>query len=686
MKKIVAGAACVLLAGTMALCSACSLFTGTSADSNYPSDVAVSAGEYGSAENWLAAQETPSTYERRLYEEAVADGSFTGTYYEFLASLGLSSEDDTAYLSRALCSSVAIEVRFPTADPDYSSVSDGSGVIYSLDKEAGEAYIVTNYHVVASSLGGYVTMSWSSVTLTLYGGQEIVSSRGDGTVTLVGGNNLTSDIAVLRVRSNILGESSAMAAEYANAVLGEEAYAVGNAEGEGLSVTRGVVSVLSETVEIEAADGITPVTLNAMRTDAAINHGNSGGGLFNERGELLGIVTARREGAGTVSVDGFGYAIPAQDVNAVLGQLSCGSIDAAQQETSVGSRALLDRDAAAQRAAYCVVAIVANDGMSTSRSAGSGVIYDLDKEAGDAYIITNYHVVYSDISTSGICSQLNVYLYGDDTGVPIAASYVGGVMAEDIAVLCIEDSAVLAASPAQEAVAADSSSLTVGEDVYAVGNAEGEGISLSQGVVSVPGEYINIASADDSETLTLYGIRTDAAVNHGNSGGGLFNEMGELVGVVYARSDEEDIVGFGYAIPANRALLIAQNVIDNAPYSQGAAVASLGVTVYTYASRAVFNGTTGKTYLEEKVVVRGLSGAGTAAKMGLDVNDTLVSARIERGGQTVLSAALTRTYQLGEMMYAVRLGDTLHITVSRGGQTQEYSYTFSSVTNFAQAV
>ena len=179
MKKIVAGAVSLLLAGvTAASLAACNLFTDVTADGNYPSDVAAQTGDYGSAQNWLAAQETPSTYERRLYEEAIADGSFEGTYYEFLASLGLSSEDDTAYISRALCSVVCIEVSYYSSGGG-QTMSDGSGVIYSLDKEAGEAYIVTNFHVVAQATGtggiifggsSGVTTDWNTVKITLYGG------------------------------------------------------------------------------------------------------------------------------------------------------------------------------------------------------------------------------------------------------------------------------------------------------------------------------------------------------------------------------------------------------------------------------------------------------------------------------------------------------------------------------------
>lgn len=692
MKKIVAGAVSLLLAGvTAASLAACNLFTDVTADGNYPSDVAAQTGDYGSAQNWLAAQETPSTYERRLYEEAIADGSFEGTYYEFLASLGLSSEDDTAYISRALCSVVCIEVSYYSSGGG-QTISDGSGVIYSLDKEAGEAYIVTNFHVVAQATGtggiifggsSGVTTDWNTVKITLYGGETIEASRGQSTVSYVRGSNESTDLAVLRVKSDVLKDSSAVAAAYAAPVVGEEAYAIGNAEGEGISVTRGVISKLSESITISAANEVSSVTFDAIRTDAAINQGNSGGGLFNERGELLGIVTARREAtSGGTSVDGFGYAISAEDVNTVLTQLGCPTVEASTTSASAQQRVLLDRDAAVEKAANATVTVVSDEGE------GSGVIYDLDKQTGSAYIVTNYHVVYSSKTASGISSQLDVYLYEDTAEVfPVTATYVGGVMQEDIAVIEVKNSSYLASSSATELVAADSDSLTTGEDVYAIGNAGGYGISVSFGIVSVPGEYIRVAASDDASTLTLYGIRIDATVNHGNSGGGLFNEAGELVGIVSARSDADGIVAFGYAIPANHALLIAENILDNQEMSDGAVCASLGgLTVYTAASHALYDVQTGKAYLEEKIAVRSLSSTGAAAKMGIDIGDTLVSAVLERGGETVRTVSFTQQEKLNDLLYAVRLGDTLRITVSRAGSAKEFSYTFDSAKDFTEVL
>ncbi len=318
-------------------------------------------------------------------------------------------------------------------------------------------------------------------------------------------------------------------------------------------------------------------------------------------------------------------------------------------------------------------------------SAGAGVIYSLDQTEGDAYIVTNYHVVYNSGSVgsetvSHVSDDISVYLYGYNTYID--ATYVGGSMDYDIAVLKVEDSDVLKESDATAATLADSDSVTVGENVFAIGNPEGEGISVSSGVVSVDAEYIDILAADDSTTLSLLEIRTDAAVNHGNSGGGLFNARGELVGIVNARSEADGVEAFGYAIPSNLAIAVAQNVIDNAD-AKGAYRASLGVTVQVASSESLYDETTCKTYIEEKVTVQSITAGSAAAEMGLEAGDTFLSAKITSSdGTTVQEKAITRMHMVTTMMFNVRLGDTVTFTVSREGETTELSYTFSDQADF----
>ena len=307
-------------------------------------------------------------------------------------------------------------------------------------------------------------------------------------------------------------------------------------------------------------------------------------------------------------------------------------------------------------------------------SAGSGVIYSLDKSAGDAYVITNYHVVYNKDSAgtetvSHISDDITLYLYGGEfDGGAIEATYVGGAMDYDLAVLRVEDSEVLKASSAREAVAANSDAVTVGETVYAVGNPEGSGISASSGIVSVDSEYISIASSDETTTLSLREIRTDAAVNHGNSGGGLYNADGKLIGIVNAKTEEDGVEGMGYAIPANLALSVAQNIIDNSAY-RGALRATLGITLEVTDSKAVYDDLTGKAYIEESVSVSAVTSA--PASGALKTGDVLYSISLNGREQVI-----TRMYMATDLMFGVRKGDTVTFKVYRDGQLVSADITF----------
>lgn len=322
-------------------------------------------------------------------------------------------------------------------------------------------------------------------------------------------------------------------------------------------------------------------------------------------------------------------------------------------------------------------------------SGGAGVLYSVDRAEGDAYVITNYHVVYSPKSAgrekiAHMSDDIDVYLYGE-TGdaAAISATFVGGAMDYDIAVLRIEDSAILKASDVFGATAADSDALTVGERVYAVGNPGLSGISAVSGIVSVVAENIPVYRADNSGTISLLEIRTDAPINHGNSGGGLYNADGKLVGIVNARSEASGVEHFGYAIPANLALAVAQNVIDNSGSnaSRGALRATLGITTQREGSaRAVYDEETGKAYLVEDIRIVDVR-LGSIAYGKLYEGDILCSVQINDGVK-VPAKYITRDYMLTVMMFNVRKGDDLHIVVSRGSKTVTVDFTFDNDNDF----
>lgn len=321
-------------------------------------------------------------------------------------------------------------------------------------------------------------------------------------------------------------------------------------------------------------------------------------------------------------------------------------------------------------------------------SGGSGVILQLNKNAGNAYIVTNYHVLYQSSSYTdsedGISQDIYVYPYGarvgfttgdnngdgykdadmgDATGDGIRATFVGGAMDYDIAVLKVEGSTYLKNSQVVEAKIGDSNSLEVGEKVYAIGNANGEGIAVTSGNVSVDSEYITMSALDGRDEnrdglvdgVSYRVLRTDAAINHGNSGGALFDAQGELIGITNAKNVENETDNMGYALPITQVEYLIDNIMDNGGVLKRA---MLGVLPKLNASSAVLENGTLKVV--EEVVVTDIT-KGAAADGKLKYGDIVKSLSINGGEEKII----TRSFQINDLLLTVRKGDTVRIKVVR---------------------
>ena len=303
-------------------------------------------------------------------------------------------------------------------------------------------------------------------------------------------------------------------------------------------------------------------------------------------------------------------------------------------------------------------------------SAGSGVIVDLNKEAGNAYIVTNYHVVYDSGCNTENQIANNIYMYtydgrnyfdsstGTDTvGDPIKATFVGGAMDYDIAVLKVEGSEFLKNSVATAATFGDSDTVNVGEKVFAIGNPEGAGIAVTSGAISVESEYITMTSTDNSRYVEYRVMRTDAAINGGNSGGALYNAKGELIGIVNAKSVGEELDNMGYALPITQVRNICQNLWDN-----GGAVkrAKLGVMVSKEKSEISFD-EQGHLKTKETFVVSEEASANAAAYGKLKVGDIFRTIQVNNGE----IKTFTRQYQLNDVLLTVRKGDVVKLGMYR---------------------
>ena len=308
---------------------------------------------------------------------------------------------------------------------------------------------------------------------------------------------------------------------------------------------------------------------------------------------------------------------------------------------------------------------------------GSGVIYKIDKSEGDAFIITNYHVVYDSSSNTENCisDDISVYLYGSEIEEKaIEASYVGGSLYYDIAVLRVEDSEILRASSACAVDVADSDRIVVGDSAIAVGNAQGLGISSTSGVVSVDSEHITMTAADGRTEVSFRVMRVDTAINSGNSGGGLYDDEGNLIGIVNAKIVYDGVENIGYAIPSNVAVSIAENIIYYCDGTDTERVqrALLGITVSTSDSKAIYDSATGLISIKETVCVYEVS-SGSLADGKLRAGDILVSATVKDN-----TTEITRQYHIIDMMLDVRAGDVVTLQILRGGEEMTVDITVTN--------
>jgi S1-C subfamily serine protease len=326
-------------------------------------------------------------------------------------------------------------------------------------------------------------------------------------------------------------------------------------------------------------------------------------------------------------------------------------------------------------------------------SAGSGVVIDLDKEEGDALIVTNYHVIYdadSDFET-GISDSIYLYTYGahngfslqvgggyaDVRGDGMQAAYVGGAMDYDIAILKIEDSEYIKNSVISEARFASSNNVQVGEKVYAIGNPDGAGIAVTEGIISVESEYIQMTSTDGTNKVVDYRVmRTDAAINGGNSGGALFNAQGGLIGIVNAKNVSTEVDNMGYALPITQVKNICDNILENGGILKRA---MLGVTVDVATAIAKYD-EDGKLQVYEEFAVAEAAKNTTDSSYGLlSVGDVFLSIQIN-GGEVV---QFNRQYQLNDMLLTVRKGDTVVLKIRTSeGVEKNVTIVFNADTHF----
>ncbi len=180
-----------------------------------------------------------------------------------------------------------------------SSAVSGSGFIISPD-----GYILTNFHVIEDAArGGY------EISVLTHDGSEYIAS--------IVGFEADNDVAVLKIEAENL--SAVTLGNSDNMAVGDSVYAVGNPLGElEYTMTGGMVSALDRDISTYDSDTGTYTTINMFQIDAAVNSGNSGGPVYDQKGQVIGIVTAKYSNTG---VEGLGFAVPINDAVAIADDL-----------------------------------------------------------------------------------------------------------------------------------------------------------------------------------------------------------------------------------------------------------------------------------------------------------------------------------------------------------------------------
>lgn len=267
------------------------------------------------------------------------------------------------------------------------------------------------------------------------------------------------------------------------------------------------------------------------------------------------------------------------------------------------------------------------------QGAGSGVII-----SQDGYILTNNHVING-------ANSVKVRLR-DSTEYD--ATIIGSDSDNDIALLKVN------ATGLSPATFGDSNSLAVGDYVVAIGNPLGElGGTVTDGIISALARKVTI---EDTQ-MTL--LQTNAQVNPGNSGGGLFNANGELVGIVNAKQSATEVEGIAFAIPINNVLDILSDLKEYG-YVTGKVDLGIDFTDITSDETAFYYGVN-----QTGCYVLSVDSGSNAEKAGVTrgdlvtkVNDTDVSSSSD------ITAALEKA----------EVGDTVTFTVSRRGTSKTISF------------
>lgn len=288
----------------------------------------------------------------------------------------------------------------------------------------------------------------------------------------------------------------------------------------------------------------------------------------------------------------------------------------------------------------CYRSIVAIEGYSDDNIAafvwGTGVIM-----SSDGVIVTNTHVIDG-------CDTVEVILYDDSR---FDARVVGADTISDLAVLKIDTKGL----PAAEF--GDSTLLTVGDDVAAIGNPLGDSfrLTLTNGIIS----GIERGMKSNGHSMTL--LQTNTALNSGNSGGALFNMSGQVVGITNMKMSSNystTIEGIGFAIPSTTVRNVVNEIVL---YGAVQGRTAIGITVGSIPAAAA------EYYdIPEGLYVIDVNKGSDAEKQGMKPSDIILEAN---------GAEVKTTDEIGAIKDKLSVGDNMEFKIWRDGETFDISIT-----------
>ncbi|MFV0520438.1 MAG: S1C family serine protease [Lachnospirales bacterium] len=242
-------------------------------------------------------------------------------------------------------------------------------------------------------------------------------------------------------------------------------------------------------------------------------------------------------------------------------------------------------------------------GSQEQTGSGSAVFYAEDNDK--VYLVTNNHVV------SG-ATQVTISMDSNSDDVAIDAHLVGTSPDTDIAVIYVDKADLIENNIDYKIIPiGDSDKLEQLDTVYVIGNAAGEGKTITSGIVSAVNKSLETENGSQ-----VSAIQTDASVNPGNSGGAMVDQDGKLVGINFAKLVDSTIEGMGFAIPSNLVVEVADGFIES--YNPNKVYIGISGSTVTEEMLSYFNLPSMGVYVAEV-----LSGGGAEAA-GLQANDIIV--------------------------------------------------------------